>query len=168
MKQVKFLLIALFTFGAISFGQAQTKIAHINSNELIEEMPEFQSAKSQMNKLQNSYKSQIEDMYKELEEKRERYEAQVEEQTAEENERRVMDFQESQQRIMQFQQGAQEELDEKQEELLKPLLDQAKDAIQKVAKDKGYEYVLDSAEGGNVIVAEGHNLMPDVKKQLGI
>lgn len=168
MKQLKILLIALFTFGAISFGQAQTKIAHIDSNELIEAMPEFQNAKSQMNKLQNSYKSQIEDMYKELEEKRERYEAQVAEQSEEENERRVMDFQESQQRIMQFQQTAQEELDVKQEELLKPLLDQAKTAIQKVAKDKGYEYVLDSAEGGNVIVADGHNLLPDVKKQLGI
>lgn len=168
MKQLKFLLIALFTFGAISIGQAQTKIAHINSNELIETMPEFQNAKSQMNKLQNSYKSQIEDMYKELEEKRERYEAQVEDQTAEENERRVMDFQESQQRIMQFQETAQQELDAKQEELLKPLLDQAKDAIQTVAKDQGYTYVLDSAEGGNVIVADGHDLLPDVQKQLGI
>jgi len=168
MKQLKFVLIALFTFGALSFSQAQTKIAHIDSNILIESMPDFQDAKSQMNKLQNSYKSQIEDMYKELEEKRERYESEVESQTDEENERRMMDFQESQQRIMQFQQSAQQELDNKQEELLQPLLERAKKAIEKVAKDKGFQYVLDSAEGGNVIVAEGYNMLSDVKKELGI
>src|SRR5690625_7805730 len=99
MKQLKFLLIALFTFGAVSFGQAQFKIAHINSNELIEAMLEFQNARSQMNKLQNSYKSKIEEMYKELEDKSERYEAQVDEQTPEENERREMEFYRAKQRI---------------------------------------------------------------------
>src|SRR5690625_6056 len=168
MKQLKFVLIALFTFGALSFSQAQTKIAHIDSNILIDSMPDFQDAKSQINKLQNSYMSQIEDIYKAQEEKRESYESEVESQTEEENERRMMDFQETQQRIMQFQQSAQQEHDNKQEELLQPLLERAKKAIEKVAKDKGFQYVLDSAEGGNVIVAEGYNMLSDVKKELGI
>ncbi len=168
MKHLKIVLIALFTFGAISFSQAQSKIAHIDSNELIEAMPDFQDARSQMTKLQNSYKSQIEDMHKELQEKSERYEAEVSEQTDEENERRMVDFQESQQRIYEFQQKAQEELETKQEELLSPLFQKAEAAIKKVAKEKGYEYVLDSTEGGNVLVAEGHNMLPEVKAELGI
>jgi len=168
MKHLKIVLIALFTFGAISFSQAQSKIAHIDSNQLIEAMPEFQDARSQMTKLQNSYKSQIEDMHRELQEKSERYEAEVSEQTDEENERRMVDFQESQQRIYEFQQKAQEELETKQEELLSPLFDKAEKAIKKVAKTNGYDYVLDSTEGGNVLVADGHDMLPEVKAELGI
>lgn len=168
MKKLKIALLAVLTLGVLSFAQAQTKIAHIDSNELIEAMPEFQDAKSQMNKLQNSYRSQLEDMYKELEEKSQRYEAEAASQTNEENERRMQEFQDSQERIMAFQQNAQREIENKQEELLKPLLERAKNAIERVAKTKGYEYVLDSTEGGNVIVADGYNLLPDVKKELGI
>lgn len=168
MKHLKIVFVALFTLGAITFSQAQSKIAHIDSNELIEAMPEFQDARSQMNKLQNNYKSQIEDMHKELQEKSERYESEADSQTDAENERRMVDFQESQQRIMEFQQKAQRQLEEKQEELLRPLLDKAQKAIEKVAKNKGYDYVLDSTEGGNVIVADGHNLLSDVKTEMGI
>lgn len=168
MKHLKIALIALLTFGAFTLSQAQTKIAHIDSNELIEAMPDFQDAKSQMNKVQSSYSSQLEDMYKELEEKRKRFEDEAGNLSEEENQRRMGEFQESQQRIMEFQQNAQKELEKKQEELLQPLFDKAKTAINKVAKNKGYEYVLDSTEGGNVLVADGHDLLPEVKKELGI
>ena len=42
-------------------------------------------------------------------------------------------------------------------------------AIQKVARAKGYQYVLDSTPGaGGVIMADGYNLLADVKADLGI
>lgn len=168
MKHLKIALIALLTLGAVSFSQAQSKVAHISTQELIEAMPDFQDARSQMSKLQNSYKSQIEDMYKELQEKSERYEAEAKDQTNEENQQRMEEMQESQERIRNFQMNAQQELDQKNEELMKPLLDKARNAIEKVAKTQGFDYVLDSADGGGVLVASGHNLLPDVKKELGI
>lgn len=168
MKHLKIALIALLTLGAVSFSQAQSKVAHISTQELIEAMPDFQDARSQMSKLQNSYKSQIEDMYKELQEKSERYEAEAKDQTNEENQRRMEEMQESQERIRNFQMNAQQELDQKNEELMKPLLDKARNAIEKVAKTQGFDYVLDSADGGGVLVASGHDLLPDVKKELGI
>jgi outer membrane protein len=50
---------------------------------------------------------------------------------------------------------------------LKPITDKAKAAIQKVARAQGFEYVLDSTVGGGVILADGKDLMADVKKELG-
>src|SRR5699024_4915389 len=152
MKHLKFVLIALITLGTVSFSQAQSKIAHISTQDLIESMPDYQDAKSQINKLQNSYKSQIQDMYKELQQKNDKYQNEAEDQTDEENKKRMQDLQDSQQRIRKFQQNAQEKLSEKQEELMKPLLEKAKNAIEKVAKEEGYDYVLDSSQGSNVLV----------------
>jgi outer membrane protein len=52
--------------------------------------------------------------------------------------------------------------------LLKPITEKAKSAILKVARAQGIHYVLDSTQGGGVIMADGKNLLDDVKKELGI
>ena len=50
---------------------------------------------------------------------------------------------------------------------MRPLIDKARAAIQKIAKQQGFDYVLDATPGGGVIMAEGKDLMADVKKELG-
>ena len=44
----------------------------------------------------------------------------------------------------------------------------AREKIKEVAKAQGFDYVLDSSLGGSVMMAEGKNIEPDVKKALGI
>ena len=51
--------------------------------------------------------------------------------------------------------------------LRKPIMEKAQAAIKKVAKEKGFNYVLDSTTGSGVLVAEGTDLLADVKKSLG-
>ena len=54
-------------------------------------------------------------------------------------------------------------------ELLKPVLEKARTTIQKVARAKGYDYVLDSSEGSVVIFMNPESdLMEPVKAKLGI
>lgn len=168
MKHLKIILLAVLTFGAVSITQAQSKVAHISTNKLLEDMPEMKDARAELDRIEESYSADLDDMLKELEEKRERFEADAENLSDEENQKNVLDFQESQQRIQQFQQNAQKELQEKQEQLMKPVLEKAEKAIDKVAADKGYDYVLDSTEGGGVLVAKGSDIMTDVKSELGI
>ena len=79
----------------------------------------------------------------------------------------MKEMQEMAQRIQAFQQNAEKELGQKQQDLLKPIMEKAQAAIQKVAKTKGYQYVLDSTSGSGVILADGPNLFTDVKKELG-
>jgi outer membrane protein len=71
------------------------------------------------------------------------------------------------QSIRQYQAQAQQDLQKKELELLKPITEDAKAAIIKVAKAQGFQYVLDSTQGQGVILADGKDLMADVKKELG-
>lgn len=171
MKQFRTLLIALsFVFGAIALSNAQdSKVAHINTQELIETMPAYKSAMSQLEKLESTYRADIDDLYKEAQSKNQRYQQEAVNQTEEENAKRAQELQQDQQKIVQFQQNAQKELQKKESELLRPVYEKARTSIQKVAREKGYDYVLDSTTGaGGVILADGYDLMPDVKKDLGI
>lgn len=69
--------------------------------------------------------------------------------------------------IQQARQSAGEELQKKQQELMGPILEKAQNAIQKVAKTQGFQYVLDATPGAGVLVADGKDLLADVKKELG-
>ena len=168
MKQIKTLLIAVTLFiGATSFTNAQSKIAHINTTELIQAMPQMKTAQADMEKVGKTYQSDIEAMKKDLKTKTELYEAQAATKTQEENEKRYIEVQTDQQSIQQYAANAQQQLQKKEMELLKPITEKAKAAILKVAKAQGFNYVLDSAQGGGVIMADGKDLLADVKKELG-
>lgn len=169
MKQFKTLLFATILFiGATSFSFAQSKVAHINTNDLIAAMPEMKAAQAELEKLQKTYEAEIKSMATELDVKIKRYQAEVDTKTDEENQTRAQEVQSIQESIRQYQGQAQQDLQTKETGLMKPIFERAKAAIDKVAKAQGFEYVLNSVEGSGVLVANGKNLLPDVKKELGL
>ncbi|WAC03681.1 OmpH family outer membrane protein [Lacinutrix neustonica] len=169
MKQFKTLFIAAALFiGATSFVSAQSKVAHINTSELIKAMPQMKTAQADMEKVGKTYEADIAAMRAELQTKMKQYEAEATTKTQEENEKRYEEVQADQLAIQQYGANAQQQLQKKEFDLLKPITEKAKAAIVKVAKAQGFNYVLDSAQGGGVIMAEGKDLMADVKKELGI
>jgi outer membrane protein len=108
-------------------------------------------------------------MGSELQKTYERYNREAETQTDEENGRRAQEVQETRTNISKYQQSALQTLQTKEQELLKPVYEKARLAIQKVARAKGFDYVLDSTTGAaGVIMADGYDLMQDVKTSLGI
>ena len=169
MKQIKTLLIAVvLTLGATSFTNAQSKIAHIASQELIESMPDYKAAMSQLEKLQNTYDAEIKTMLTEASNTMKRYQSEAETKTEEENAKRASELQTTERTIAEYRQNALKDLQKKEMELLKPIYEKARVSVQKVARAKGFQYVLDSTTGTGVIMADGYDLMPDVKKDLGI
>ena len=169
MKQFKTLVIAVaLILGATSFTNAQSKVAHIASQELIEQMPAYKEALNQLEKLQKTYDTEIKDMVAEAQATMQRYEAEAQSKTDEENAKRATELQQTQRTIGEYRQNAMQELQKKEMELLQPVYEKARTTIQKVARAKGFDYVLDSTTGTGVIMADGYNLMPDVKKELGI
>ena len=166
MKKMKSLFVAIMLFvGATSFVNAQTKIAHIDTQALAESMPEMKAAQSQLEKLQRTYDTEIKTLSKEFETKLKQYEVEAESKTAEVNAKRAEEVQGMQANINAYRQGAMEDLQKKQEDLIAPILEKARTAIQKVGRSQGYQYVLDSS---SLLLAEGQDLLVDVKKELGI
>lgn len=163
MKQIKTLLIAAVMFLGANTMNAQTKTAHIDVNDLLAKMPEMTSAKAQLEKLNKTFETEYSTMVTEYQTKMKKYEGEATTQTEAINETRAKEMQDMGQRIQQYRDTAQKQLQEKEVEIVKPIMDKAKAAIVKVAKAKGYQYVMDSA---SLILADGPNLFDDVKKEL--
>tara|TARA_B100001175_G_C19342996_1_gene558413 strand:+ start:396 stop:899 length:504 start_codon:yes stop_codon:yes gene_type:complete len=165
MKKIKILLLALCL--TLSFiAHSQSKVAHINSTELVSSMPEMNEAKAELEKLAKTYENDIQTMAAELQSKVKQYDSEASSQTDEENAKRLQEVQGMEQSIRQYQNQAQQELQKKEFDLLKPITEKAQAAIVKVAKSQGFEYVLDSTQGQGVILADGKDLLEDVKREL--
>jgi len=168
MKHLKTLVLATaLLIGSTSFMNAQSKVAHINTQELVASMPETIAAQAEIEKLSKTYQSEIQTMGTEYQNKIKQYDAEAATQTNEENQKRAAEVQGIEQSIRQYQQGAQQDIQKKEFDLLKPITERAKAAIQKIARAQGFAYVLDSTQGQGVILADGKDLMADVKKELG-
>ena len=124
-------------------------------------------AKSELEKLAKTYETDIQAMATELQNKIKQYDAESSTKTDEENGKRLQEVQSMEQSIRQYQAQAQQDLQKKELELLKPITEKAKNAILKVGNAQGFDYVLDSSQGQGVIMANGKNLLADVKSELG-
>lgn len=163
MKQIKTLLIAAVMFFGANQMNAQTKTAHIDVNELLAKMPEMTTAKAQLDKLSKTFDGEYKTMVDEYQTKMKKYEGEATTATEAVNETRAKEMQDMGQRIQQYRDTAQKQLQDKEAEIVKPIMDKAKAAIIKVGRAKGFQYVVDSA---SLILADGPNLMEDVKKEL--
>ncbi len=168
MKHMKSLFVALVLMvGATSFVNAQ-KMAHIDTQALIEAMPETKAAQNELERIRKTYDAELTSMQKELEAKYVRYDAEAESKTEAENQKRLEEVQGAQQKIGEYRQNAAQDLRKKEADLFSPLFEKARAAIQKVAKDKGIQYVMDATPGSGLIVSDGEDLLAAVKKELGI
>ena len=167
MKHLKTLLFAVALIVGTSFVNAQSKIAHINTQELVNAMPDMKIAQAELEKMAKTFQTDIQSMGTEYQNKMKQYEAEASTQTQEENAKRAQEVGTMENTIRQYQANAQQELAKKEAELLEPIYKKAKDAIVKVAKAQGFQYVLDSTAGQGVILAEGTDLLTAVKQELG-
>ncbi|MFY8097008.1 OmpH family outer membrane protein [Flavobacterium sp.] len=167
MKQIKTLIVALTLIIGSQFTTAQTKVAHINVQELMTANPAMKAAEAQVKKLQETYDVEYKKMVQEYQTKLAQYEKESATVGDAVNQTRSQEMQDMGSRIQKFQDNASKALQDKAIELQKPIMEKAQAAIQKIARAKGIQYVLDSTVGGGVILADGPDLMADVKKELG-
>ncbi len=145
----------------------RNELAHINVQQLISEMPEVIAAQNELSKLEKDYTTQIDNAFKEFQTKAQNYSADAANQTDVTNQARQKELESMQQNLQEFRDSASQEIQKKQMDIMTPLLEKARDAINKVGKDQGFNYVIDSSPNGGVILANGKDLLEDVKKELG-
>ena len=168
MKNLKSLLLATLMIALpMTATFAQSKIAHIDTQKLISEMPEVIAAQKQIQALEKTYANDIENSIKEYTAKAQAYEAEARNQTDIVNQARQNEMQSMQQNIQTYRETATQDLQKKQTEMMRPLYDKALAAIKKVAAAQGFEYVLDASAGGGVLVSKGKDLEAEVKVELG-
>jgi outer membrane protein len=158
MKRLKSLLIATVLFlGTSQTISAQAKTAHVDVNEIISKMPAMLDAQKQLEKLSATYDAEYQNKIKKYDQEAGTVGDAV-------NATRQTEVQDLVKRITDYRDNAQKELQKKESDLVKPLMDKIKASITKVGKAKGYQYVLNVAD---LLLADGPDLTADIKKDLG-
>ena len=167
MKSLLKLITAAFLILAPLSISAQSNVAHINVQQLISEMPEVVAAQNELAKLEKDYTTQIDNAFKEFQTKAQSYSSDAANQTDVTNQARQKELESMQTNLQEFRDSAAQELQKKQMDLMTPLLEKARNAITKVGEEQGFNYVIDSSPNGGIILANGKDLLADVKKELG-
>ena len=164
MKMFKNAILAVVAVIGMQTANAQAKTAHVDVNEITTKMPAILEARKQLEKLNESYSKDYKTLVEEYQAKAKKYDAESGTVSDAVNQTRQQEMQDMAKRISDFQETAQSELQKKEGELMKPLIDKIKASITKVGKAKGYQYVLDAS---SLLLADGPDITADVKKDLG-
>lgn len=169
MKKVLVVVFIMVAFFATDAYSQKAKFGHINSNTLLELMPERLAAQGEIQKFAKQLEDQLAMMNQEFQAKYQDYAAKQDSLSTSIRQMKEEELQSLQQRIQSFQQTAQQDLQKKEQELLQPIIDKAKNAIKDVSKEKGYTWVFDTSVGTLLVWPEdSDNLLKSVKTKLGI
>lgn len=165
MRKLNVIIAFVVLFlGAVNTVNAQAKVAHVDTQEVMSKYPAMLDAQKQFEQVSKTYQKELQDMVAALEKKAQAYDAEAESQDDATNEARVKEVQGMEKSIRDYQTDASKQLEEKQKQMLAPIYDKVKAAISKVGKAKGFQYVLDAS---GLLLADGPDLTLDVKKELG-
>ena len=167
-KSLIAIMVCLLAFGGSAMAQKNTKIGHINSNDLMQIMPGRDSAQTVLQGEVAELEETLKSMQAEAEKRYNDYVANQAGWTELIRQTKQREIQDMASRIEEFQQNAQKQLQEREAELLKPIIDRAKKAIAEVAKEGGYTYILDAGTAAILYDEGGDDIMPLVKKKLGL
>jgi len=168
LRTIILISIVLVTGSWVS-AQSTGKFGHINSSELISTMPEADSAQTKIEKLAKDYELQLEEMNVELNKKYEDYLKNRDAYTDLIRQTKEADINEMNQRIQAFEQNAQMDLQSKQQEWLRPIIEKANKAVRDVAEENGFLYIFDISRGNPVYYSDQSvDILPLVKAKLGM
>ena len=165
---MKLVAVAAFVLAAMSVS-AQVKLGHINTQELIQAMPEVARANDTLEMKQSAVEKELTNMQEQLKTKTDEYSKNAASMTEVIRASKEQELQELQQRIQNFQQLAVDNLRSTEQELFQPIMDKALNAIKEVGKENGFTYVFDLSAGGILYFADNtEDILPLVKKKLGL
>ena len=169
MKKTLIAIIAcLLAFGGTAMAQKTVKLGHINSNDLMQIMPGRDSAQTVLQAEVQELETTLKTMQSEMEKRYNEYMENQSGWTELIRNTKQREIQDMGARIQEFQENAQKQLQQREQELLKPIIDRAKKAIEDVAAEGGYSYIFDSGVSALLYSPESDDIMPLVKKKLGL
>ena len=167
-KAIKLTLAVALLLGSTSlFAQ---KFGRINTQEIIMAMPETKTMQTNMEAYAKELQDNIETMNVEFNTKLQDFQKNYNTLSDMAKEMKEKELSDLQNRIREFQERAQQEYQKKQNELLAPIIEKAKNAIDKISATGGYLVVFDTSTGSLAYFNETDltDLAPEVKKELGI
>jgi outer membrane protein len=163
-------LAVIIVFSAQKTEAKTFKFAHINSDDLIKAMPEYDTAMAKLQRTQKELVNALELMQVELNNKQEAYNKEAKNLTDLVKQTKEQELTDMYKRIQEFQQQAQTQMQEQQTTLTQPIFAKVDKAIKDVGKEGGYIYVFDVSKGQVLYFDEtkSTNIIAAVKTKMGL
>lgn len=168
-KKVLFLLILVFTLSVALHAQRGVSVAYIDSEFILENVPEYQEATTQLNDKAEKWKNEIAAKLEAIEQKRKSLSNEKALLTAELISEREEDLSFEEKEILDYQQkrfGPNGDLFIQKKQLMQPIQDQIFAAVQTIVASRKYDMVLDKAEGGMLYVANRLDISEQVLRSI--
>jgi outer membrane protein len=168
MKKI-ILLTCLTGIAIMGFSQ---KYAIIDTRYILDKMPDYASAQKQLDDIAAGWQKDIDTKQSELDNMYKSFEAEqvmLSDDLKKKREDQLFNMEKDLRDLQRKRFGFEGDLFKKRQELIKPIQDKVYNAVQKMASQRGYDFVLDKSEGITIIFADPKlDKSEDVLKELGV
>ena len=162
----KLIILALIMLPMSAFAQ---KFAHVNSAVIINAMPEYTKARTDLEALAKQYEDELKRMQDEFRTKLEDYQKNGETLPETMKQRRQQELQDLDTRMTQYRQTAEEDLSKQESTKLAEISEKVGKAIKEIGSAGGYVYIMDVTSGIPFINETlSTDVTDQVKAKLGI
>lgn len=165
-------ILGLMLFGVPSALLAQQNIAYVDSEYILERMPEYQSVQQQVDRLAQEWQQELDRRQQDIDELFREYQARELLYTREERQRKREEIVQAEEQLEQQRRayfGPEGELFKEQQDLVRPIQERILASVEDVATREGYDYVFDkSGDFLFMFAREQYDLSDDVLEELGI
>ena len=169
MKKIIFIISCLLL---IAFTSTAQRYAVIDSKYILEKLPEYKESQTKLNQFSDQWQQEIEKKQADLDRMYKDYDAEQVMLTDQLKKKREDELYNREKEVRDLQKrrfGFEGDLFRKRQELIKPIQDKVYIAIQKLAVERSYDFILDKSEGITVIFADPKlDRSDEVLKYLGV
>tara|TARA_R110002072_G_scaffold272800_2_gene432998 strand:+ start:111 stop:635 length:525 start_codon:yes stop_codon:yes gene_type:complete len=167
-KGISIIAIALGLL--LSFNTNAQKIGHIDAEQLLLAMPETKRAQDSITMAGKELERVLAELQGEYTKLVDTYVANEANWTTLTKDIKQKEIQDKQKRIQEFSQTAQQDIQQMEVRMLQPIIAKATKAVQEVAKEENFTYIIDSSPSKAVLLfsENGEDIMDKVKAKLGI
>ncbi|HET9825450.1 MAG TPA: OmpH family outer membrane protein [Chitinophagaceae bacterium] len=168
MKKI-LLLTCLLGLGILGFSQ---KYAIIDTRYILDKMTEYKAAQTKLDDIAAGWQKEIDSMQSQLNKMYKDYDAEqvmLSDELRKKREDQLFLKEKDLRDLQRKRFGFEGDLFKKRQELIKPVQDKVYNAVQRIASQRGYDFILDKSEGITVIFADPKlDKSDDVLRELGI
>ncbi len=169
---MKKLLLVAFSIFLIGFVATAQRYAVIDSKYILEKLPEYKESQTKLNQFSAQWQQEIERKQTDLDKMYKDFDAEQVMLSDDLKKKREDELYNKEKEVRDLQKkrfGFEGDLFKKRQELIKPIQDKVYTAIQKLAVDRTFDFILDKSEGITVIFADPKlDKSDDVLKFLGV
>ena len=166
----KSLLIAIVIIATAISANAQ-RFAYVNTDYILENIPEYKAAQEQIDKITAEWRTEADKKQKEIDELYRNFQNEQYLLTEEQKKAKIAEIEAKEKAMKEYQKakfGYEGELFKKRQELVKPIQDKVYEAIEKYAKERGYDFIFDKSSSTTILFANPENDKSDeIIKRLG-